>query len=187
MVQVTIISGLVSSTLSTIKISSIFKDVCYLNPLNATTSFYHNRSFQTDTQPRDKMANILIIDDQEWIKDLCREGLAGEQHNVSTTDNVEDVSEHISSFKPHIILLNQYLKRGFLVWDVLKEIKNHDPKLPVLIVTIHDTHLKSPQLSMADGYVVKSHVAAKELKQKITNLLGPRPEILDASQLSSFV
>ena len=131
------------------------------------------------------MANILIIDDQAWIKDLCRKGLADEKHNVSTTDNIEAVTEDILSFKPNIVLLNQYLKHGFLVWDVLKEIKVHDPYLPVLIVTIHDTHLDCPQLSMADGYVVKSHSAAEELRQKISSLLGSRSEVVGRPQISS--
>jgi DNA-binding NarL/FixJ family response regulator len=67
--------------------------------------------------------------------------------------------------------LNQYLKHGFLVWDVLKGIKARNPNLPVLIVTAHGTHLFSPHLSQADGYLVKSHTAADELKEKISNLL----------------
>jgi DNA-binding NtrC family response regulator len=133
------------------------------------------------------MANILIIDDQAWIKDLCRKGLADEKYNVSTTDNIEAVKEDILSFKPNIVLLNQYLKHGFLVWDVLKEIKVHDPDLPVLIVTIHDTHLDCPQLSMADGYVVNSHCAAEELRQKISDLLGSRPEVAGRPQIPSSI
>ena len=133
------------------------------------------------------MANILIIDDQAWVKDLCKIGLADEKHNVSTTDNIEAVTEDILSFKPNVVLLNQYLKHGFLVWDVLKEIKVHDPDLPVLIVTIHDTHLDCPQLSMADGYVVKSHSAAEELRQKISDLLGSRPEVVGRPQIPSSI
>lgn len=133
------------------------------------------------------MANILIIDDQAWVKELCREGLTGEKHNVSTTDNIETVTEDILSFKPNIVLLNQYLKHGFLVWDVLKKIKVRDPNLPVLIVTIHDTYLDCPQLSMADGYVVKSHSAAEELRQKISNLLGSQSEVVDGPQISSSI
>ncbi|MEJ2655708.1 MAG: response regulator [Desulfobacterales bacterium] len=131
------------------------------------------------------MANILIVDDQAWIKELCREGLTGEDHNVIATDNIKAVTEDISLFEPHIVLLNQYLKHGFFVWDVLKEIKRRDPNLPVLIVTIHDTHLKCPQLSMADGYVVNSHKAGKELRQKISTLLGAQSEIADDPQISS--
>jgi DNA-binding NtrC family response regulator len=119
------------------------------------------------------MANVLIIDNQAWVKDLCRESLAGEGYNVSTTDDVESVMKNILSFNPHIVLLNQYLKHGFLVWDVLQGIKKRHPNLPVLIVTAHDTHLFCPHLSQADGYLVKSHTAADELREKISNLLKP--------------
>lgn len=118
------------------------------------------------------MPNILIIDDQAWVKDLCRESLAGQGFTVSTTDDVESVMENILSFNPHIVLLNQYLKHGFLVWDVLQGIKIQHPNLPVLIVTPHDKHLFDPQLSQADGYLVKSHTAAHELREKISNLLN---------------
>ena len=152
-----------------------------------TFDFQHSGTFERRPGRELKMAKILIIDDQKWIKDLCREGLAGEKHNVSTTDNIETVTEDIVSFKPNIVLLNQYIKHGFLVWDVLKEIKVRDPNLPVLIVTIHDTHLDCPQLSMADGYVVKSHSAAEELRQKISNLLGYRSGVMDGPQISSLL
>lgn len=131
------------------------------------------------------MANILIIDDQAWIKDLCREGLTDEKYTILTTDDIKAVTEDILSFKPNIVLLNKYLKHGFLVWDVLKEIKVRNPNLPVLIVTIHDTHLDCPQLAMADGYVVKSHSAAEELRQKISFLLSSRTEDVDGPKFSS--
>jgi DNA-binding NtrC family response regulator len=131
------------------------------------------------------MANILIVDDQEWIKVLCREELTREGHNIFATDNIEAVTGNISSFEPHIVLLNQYLKHGFFAWDVLKEIKSRDPNLPVLIVTIHDTHLKCPELSLADGYVVHGHTAGKELRQKVSTLLGDQPPVADEPQITS--
>jgi DNA-binding NtrC family response regulator len=131
------------------------------------------------------MANILIVDDQEWIKDLCREELAGEGHNIFATDNIEAVMGNISTFEPNVVLLNQYLKYGFFAWDVLKEIKSRDPNLPVLIVTIHDTHLMCPELSLSDGYVVNSHTAGKELREKVSTLLGDQPNIADEPQMAS--
>jgi DNA-binding NtrC family response regulator len=118
------------------------------------------------------MANILIIDDQAWVKDLCKESLAGEGYNVLTTDDIESVMKNILSFNPHIVLLNQYLKHGFLVWDVLQDIKMQNPNLPVLIVTAHETHLFCPHLSQADEYLVKSHTAADELREKISHLFN---------------
>ena len=125
------------------------------------------------------MANILIIDNQAWVMDLCKEGLAGEGHNVSTTDDIESVRKNVLAFKPNIVLLNQYLKHGFLVWDVLHDIKMKDPNLPVLIVTAYDTYLFGPRLSQADGYLVRSHDAANELRQKISTLLNSKPVVSD--------
>lgn len=124
-----------------------------------------------------RMANILIVDNQEWIKDLCKQGMAGEGYKVSSTDDVEAVSKNILSFKPDIVLLNQYLQYGFYVWDVFNDIKMQDQNLPVLIVTEHDTHLYVPKLSQTDGYVVKSHTAADELRQKVSALLGRGPAV----------
>ncbi len=123
------------------------------------------------------MANILIIDDQAWASDLCREGLAGEGHKVSTTDDVESVRKNVLSFRSDIVILNLYLKHGFLVFDVLRDIKMQNPNLPVLIITAYDTYLHDPRLSQADGYVVKSCFADNELKQKIATLLSREPAI----------
>jgi len=117
------------------------------------------------------MANILIVDDQEWTKDLCREGLAGESYRIEVTDDIDSVSKNILSFKPNIVFLNLYLKHGFLVWDVLRNIKIQEPNLPVLIIAPYHNYLFDHRLSQADGYLLKSHSAADELKQKISALL----------------
>jgi DNA-binding NtrC family response regulator len=116
------------------------------------------------------MANILIIDDQKWVIDLCREELAGEGHRVLATDYIESVRKNVFSFKPDLVLLNLYLKHGFVVWDILRDIKMQDPNLPLLIVTAHDNYLFDYRLSQADGYVIKSHSVCDELKQKISSL-----------------
>ena len=120
------------------------------------------------------MANILIIDDQKWVINLCREGLDLERYKVSATDNIESVRENIFSFKPDLVLLNLYLKYGFFVWDVLKDIKMQDPDLPVPIVTPCDTYLFDSLLFQADGYVIKSHFVCEELKQKIVTLMNKK-------------
>jgi DNA-binding NtrC family response regulator len=127
------------------------------------------------------MANMLIIDDQAWVMDLCRKGLAGEAHQILATYDIEAVSKNIFLFKPSIVFLNQYLKHGFLVWDVLRDIKIQDQNLPLLIVTRHATHL-----SQADGYVVKSHSAADELRQKVSSLLGRGPAVQKTKEIKKY-
>ncbi|UCD32130.1 MAG: response regulator [Desulfobacterales bacterium] len=129
------------------------------------------------------MANILIVDNQEWVQDLCKQGLTGEGYTVSSTDDVETVSKNIISLKPNLVLLNQYLKHGFYVWDVFNDIKMQDQNLPVLIVTDHDTHLYVSKLSQADGYIVKSHTAGDELRQKVSALLGRGPAVRKTKEI----
>lgn len=118
------------------------------------------------------MANILIVDNQKWVLDLCEEGLTGEEHQLSATDDIETVRENILSLKPDLVLLNLYLKYGTLVWDVLKDIKRQDLELPVIIVTLYNTNLYNKHLDQADGYLIKDHLAPVELKQKVTALLS---------------
>ncbi len=118
------------------------------------------------------MANILIVDNQKWALDLCEEGLTGEEHQVSATDDIETVRKNILSLKPDLVLLNLYLKYGVLIWDVLKDIKRQNPDLPVIIVTHYDTNLYNKHLDQADGYLIKNYLAPAELKQKVTALLN---------------
>ena len=137
------------------------------------------------------MANILIIDDQAWVRDLCRDGLAGQGHLVLATDDIESVGKNVLAFKPDLVLLNQYLKHGFLVYDVLWDIKMQDPDLPVLIVTDDDDinlFRSRSRLIQADGGLVKSHTAANELRQKVSMLLNsdikktPKPDRCQGKQ-----
>jgi response regulator of citrate/malate metabolism len=73
---------------------------------------------------------------------------------------IESVKKNILIYKPDLVLLNLYLKHGFIVWDVLRNIKMQDTNLPVLIVTAHEANVAKSQLSQSDGYLVKSHTAA---------------------------
>ena len=104
--------------------------------------------------------------------DLCEEGLGAEEHQISTTDDIETVSKNILSLKPDIVLLNLYLKYGVFVWDVLRDIKRQDPDLPVIIVTLYNNYLYDPELDRADGYLINNCLAPVEFKQKISDLLN---------------
>ncbi len=123
------------------------------------------------------MSNVLVIDDQKWVVDLCKDELAGEMCKVSATDNVESVRENIFSFKPDVVLLNLYLKHGCIVWDVLRDIKMQSPDLPVLIVAAYDDYLFDSRLLQTDGYVIKNHYVCGELKQKIFSLINRKSAV----------
>jgi DNA-binding NtrC family response regulator len=118
------------------------------------------------------VANILIVDRQEWVIDLFLEKFTNDGHKVSVTDDITSIREKIFSFNPDMVLLNLSLKAGFNSWDVLKDIKKQSPQLPVVIVTSHDIHFFAPRFALANGHVVKSCPAPNELKQRKSDILG---------------
>jgi len=120
------------------------------------------------------MANILVVDNQKWIVDICSKALAGTEHNISTTDDVESVMQNVLMFKPDVVILNLYLKHGAIGWDVLLDIKMQNPNLPVLIFTAHDKCLYDFRLFHADGYVIKGCFAHEDARNKIAGALKQR-------------
>ncbi|MBW2330540.1 MAG: response regulator [Deltaproteobacteria bacterium] len=115
------------------------------------------------------MANILIVDDQQCIRELLSEELMCEGYRVESAGDGESVTEHLRFSRPDLVLLDLYLD-GPDGWEMLRHIKRQDPYLPVIIFTAYDSYMDDPRLSQADGYVIKS-VCLDELKQKIANVL----------------
>ncbi|MBW1678149.1 MAG: response regulator [Deltaproteobacteria bacterium] len=115
------------------------------------------------------MANILIVDDQQCIRELLAEELMCEGYWVESVGDGESVGEHIRSSRPDLVLLDLYLD-GPDGWEVLGDIKRQDPHLPVIIFTAYDSFVDDPRLSQADAYVIKS-VCLDELKKKIADVL----------------
>ena len=116
------------------------------------------------------MANILIVDDQPHLQELFLQELTDEGYSVASVSDAESVRGYLTDSKPDLVLLDLYLN-GFEGWDVLRDIKNKYPHLPVLIVTAYDSYVDDPRVSQADGYIIKSFVALDRLKQKIAEVL----------------
>ena len=120
---------------------------------------------------RIKMGKILIIDNQKWILDLFHNELLRERYAVSVVPDAEIIQEHIMSGRFNLVLLSLYLQHGYFVWEVLQHIKKLDTDLPVIILAEYDKYLYEPQLELAEGYVVKSCLAVKKLKQLMDAIL----------------
>lgn len=124
------------------------------------------------------MPNILVIDDQQCIRELLSEELALEGYQVHSVGDAESVMEHLLFSQPDLVLLDLYLEgpEGF---GLFEEIKRQCPHLPVIIVTAYDSFMNDPRLSHADGYVIKS-IDLDPLKQEIAHVLGQQ-QALEAS------
>jgi two-component system response regulator (stage 0 sporulation protein F) len=122
------------------------------------------------------MARILIVDDQPHMEDLFSGELVDEGHQVMCVGDAESARTCLDSSMPDMVLLDLYLK-GFNGWEVLRDIKNRNPHLPVLIVTAYDSFMDDPRVSQADGYIVKSFTHLDEIKERIHSILFRQPVI----------
>ena len=119
------------------------------------------------------MANILIIDDQLWVREFLVEELTCEGYQVGAISDVKSIQENLTVSLPDLVLLDLYLD-GTDGFGVLSDIKRREPSLPIIIFTAYDTYVDDPRLSQADGYVIKSF-RLDELKQKVADVLKRKP------------
>jgi len=137
------------------------------------------------------MANILVIDDQQCVRELLSEELSCEGYRVEGVGDTKSISERLRFTRPDVVLLDLYLDEadGF---GVFQEIKKHAPDLPVIIFTAYDSYREDPRLSQAEGYVIKS-VVLDELKEKVARVLKKKhameatPEAVPRFQASCIV
>lgn len=121
------------------------------------------------------MSNILIVDDQPYLRELFSRELVDEGYSVESVSSAEAVVLRLRRSKPDLVLLDLYLD-GFQGWDILCQIKRWDPDIPVLIVTAYDNFMDDPRLSSADGYVLKSFTNLTELKNKVAEIIGRKAD-----------
>lgn len=101
------------------------------------------------------MANILILDQYPWVRELYKEELVDDGHRVEATGQIEPVDAQVRDFKPDLVLLDLFIN-GRDRWDVLKNLKESYPNLPILIVTGYGAYRQDPRSILAAGFVTKS-------------------------------
>lgn len=131
------------------------------------------------------MANILIIDDYSSVRELLIEELACEGHTVVALSTIEGIEELIERSKPDVIIFDPIV-RGKNQLHTVRNIKEHHPFLPVLIIAVGDDYEEDLYLSQVDGYVIMSS-CLDELKQKIAHIVQQtqrfRPDHKDRGNL----
>jgi DNA-binding NtrC family response regulator len=118
------------------------------------------------------MHTILIIDDYPGVREVLEMELASEGYFVSSTADISSLRELVYVSKPDLVILDVYLNKHHR-WDVLMDIKEHEPTLPVIVHTAMSSYEKDPRLVHADGFVVKS-VIFDNLKQAAAKIFAQR-------------
>ncbi len=125
------------------------------------------------------MNNILIVDDHAVVRAGLRQIISGIS-GMADVDEADDAIEALSKIrkKEYSVVVLDISMPGKSGLDVLKEIRNEHPKLPVLMMSMHpeDQYAMRSLRSGAWGYVTKDSTPA-ELLAAIRTVVGGRKYI----------
>ena len=116
------------------------------------------------------MSRILLVDDEEYIRQLYTEELSEEGHEVFTVATGHNLLKRIDLLQPEAVVLDIKLV-DYDGLELLQEIRNLYYDLPVILCTAYDTYKDDPKSIAADYYVVKSFDLS-ELKMAIRRVIA---------------
>ena len=120
--------------------------------------------------------HILIVDDDDRIRNLLKDYLSENSYIVSSAGNAEEAKEKLEYFKFDIIILDVMMP-GQNGYDLTKEIKKQ-MKVPIILLTAKgevENRIKGLELG-ADDYIGKPF-EPKELLLRINNIINKNIKI----------
>ena len=115
------------------------------------------------------MKRILVVDDEEGIRQLYKEELEEEGYEVELAERGEEALDKISRSKPDVVILDLRMP-GMGGLEVLERIREEDKELPVIISTAYGEYKRDLTTWASDAYVVK-RADLTELKGVIKGFL----------------
>ena len=120
--------------------------------------------------------HILIVDDDNRIRDLLKEYLKENNYIVSTSENAENAKIKLTHFKFDLIVLDVMMP-GQSGYDLTKELKKR-MEIPIILLTAKgevESRIKGLELG-ADDYISKPF-EPKELLLRIKNIVNKNNKI----------
>ncbi len=124
----------------------------------------------------DNLNHILVVDDDDRIRNLLKEYLKENNFLVSTAHNSEDAKTKLSHFKFDLIVLDVMMP-GQNGYELTKEIKDNNCP-PIILLTAKgevENRIKGLELG-ADDYIGKPF-EPKELLLRINNIISKKIKI----------
>ena len=118
-------------------------------------------------------SHILVVDDDNRIRDLIKEYLKSNDYIISTAIDVESAKKKLSHFKFDLIVLD-IMMPGQNGYDFTKEFKKRDTT-PIILLTAKgevENRIKGLEIG-ADDYLGKPF-EPKELLLRIKNIISKK-------------
>ena len=123
-----------------------------------------------------KKTHILVVDDDDRIRNLLKEYLNENEYIVSTAENAENAKVKLTQFKFDLLVLD-IMMPGQNGYDLTKEIKKNI-NIPIILLTAKgevENRIKGLELG-ADDYIGKPF-EPKELLLRIKNIINKNNKI----------
>ena len=116
------------------------------------------------------MKKILLVDDEQGIHLLYREELEEEGFEVHSALTGEEALEKMPIIAPDLVILDINMP-GMNGIEVLRQIKEGNPKLPVILSSAYHEYKQDLGAWASDDYIVKS-ADLEELKAAVRRHLS---------------
>ena len=118
----------------------------------------------------EKMKKVLVVDDEESIRELYRADLTDEGYEVGLAADGRQALRGLDSFRPDLVTLDIKLPDIDGI-EVLRRIREKNATVPVVLLTAFGEFRQDFNTWASDAYIVKSHDTT-ELKETVRRLLG---------------
>ncbi len=115
-------------------------------------------------------ATILVVDDEDHIRQLYEKELSEEGYQVRTATSGEEAVRLVESQAPDLVILDIKLEDQDGL-EILGDLKRISQNTPIILNSAYSTYKSDFQSWLADAYVVKSP-NLDELKKKIKELVN---------------
>lgn len=113
---------------------------------------------------------VLVVDDEENIRQLYKEELVEEGYEVYLAGSGEEAIRMVEEVQPDLVTLDVRMP-GMDGIEVLRAIKEKKRDLPMIMCTAYPEYKHNFGVWASEAYVVKS-TDLKELKDTIKKVLG---------------
>jgi DNA-binding response OmpR family regulator len=121
------------------------------------------------------MAKLLIVDDEENIREFYKEELAEEGYDIILAANGKEAIHRIQKDMPDLVVLDIRMPEMDGIEALGKMIARYKD-LPVILNTAYYSYRNDFRTWAAEGYIVKS-ADLSELKAKIREILEKRGKL----------
>lgn len=116
-------------------------------------------------------SSILVVDDQDGVRQLLLEILRGEGFNVSSASNGFEAMDALENSCPDLILVDMKMP-GMSGLDVLREIKQRRyPCLPIMMTAYGELEIANEAMKLGVKHFINKPFDIDDFRQAIRDVL----------------